>query len=161
MKGIVAGNRIVYEPPTGRELFGSVEQGETGGRQDWGCSTSQCHPGLKDHEASWGPERPKATSSVFCRSGQPSLLFPPESLCSNLPAEFRRVRYSDSVLCLAGQGSFSTASVWYKEHYTYNEPKKILLHNAPLFVIFTETMTRRCRAHVTLSLKSHFIVCKQ
>lgn len=27
MKGIVAGSRIAYEPPTGRELLGSVEQG--------------------------------------------------------------------------------------------------------------------------------------
>lgn len=31
MKGIVAGSRIVYEPPTGRELLGSVEQGGGGG----------------------------------------------------------------------------------------------------------------------------------
>lgn len=30
MKGIVAGSRIAYEPPTGRELLGSVELG--GGR---------------------------------------------------------------------------------------------------------------------------------
>lgn len=31
MKGFVAGSRIVYEPPTGRELLGSVEQKGRGG----------------------------------------------------------------------------------------------------------------------------------
>lgn len=33
MKGIVAGSRIAYEPPTGRELLGSVELGGGGGKR--------------------------------------------------------------------------------------------------------------------------------
>lgn len=48
-----------------------------------------------------------------------------------------------------------------KNIYTFNEPTKIPQPNAQLFHIFTETMTRRCRARVRLSLKSHYIVCRQ
>lgn len=56
---------------------------------------------------------------------------------------------------------FNSVSVGTKNIYTYNEPKKIPRHKAPLFLIFAETMMRHCRTHVRLSLKSHYIVCRQ
>lgn len=89
-----------------------------GAEGDWGCSTSQCHPGLKDHEASWGPERPKATYSVFCQRAA-SLRH-----CFHEKVNVETFLQNSDFACFpngvtfspASQGCLSTASPWHKEH---------------------------------------------
>lgn len=105
----------------------SRARGAGGGNR--GCSTSQCHPGLKDHEASWGPERPKATYSVFCQQAA-SLR---HCFHEKVSCKTQTLRAFQTMLPLPGKSKLPFTSVSVVQR-TFT--KKIPRHNAPLFIIF-------------------------